>query len=105
MEDVIGLVAVLCAFGLPGMMMVMHHRRKMLELKLKANNTGDESLRIAVETLRREVHALRDTSTQYDMSFDTAMQRIERRVDTLENHAIATSRTETVRTAELRTGA
>ena len=38
----------------------------------------------AVESLRKEVAELRDITTRYDMSFDTALQRLESRVGQLE---------------------
>lgn len=44
---------------------------------------GRETLE-AVELLRKEVDQLRDTTTRYDLSFDTALQRLEARVGYLE---------------------
>jgi hypothetical protein len=35
--------------------------------------------------LKRQIEELRDTTTKYDMSFDTALQRIESRVSNVEN--------------------
>ena len=98
-------LAILMVFGVPMVAIITSHKRKMLEMKLRATNTGDESLRMAVESLRAEVRSLRDTSTQYDMSFDNALQRMERRVDSLENHALS-SRAEAdgTRNIELRSG-
>ncbi len=101
--EFIGLVAVLGTFGLPALYLWTSHRRKILELKLRISNQGDEGLRVTVEQLRAEVRSLRDTTTQYDMSFDSALQRIERRVDSLENHAI-TTRSDTVRNIEIQSG-
>lgn len=42
------------------------------------------ALREEVRTLRDELSSLRDTATQYDMSFDSALQRIDRRVEQVE---------------------
>jgi len=92
-----GTLAILLVFGIPLLWIWTNHRRKILELKLNAGNRGDETLRLTVEQLRNEVRTLRDTSTQYDVSFDTALQRLERRVNSLENHAITTSRDTTAR--------
>jgi len=44
---------------------------------------GQETL-AAVEGLRKEVAELRDLTTRYDLSFDTALQRLESRVGQLE---------------------
>ncbi len=38
-----------------------------------------------VEEIRKEVAELRDITTRYDMSFDTALQRLESRVEQLES--------------------
>ncbi len=100
-----GALAILMVFGVPMIAIITSHRRKMLEMKLRATNTGDESLRMAVESLRAEVRSLRDTSTQYDMSFDNALQRMERRVDSLENHALSSrAEVDATRNIELRSG-
>ena len=95
--------AIFMVFGIPMLVIITSHRRKMLEMKLKSMDRGDDSVRIAVEQLRSEVRSLRDTSTQYDLSFDNALQRIERRVETLETHAI-TSRHETPQRVDLHSG-
>ena len=89
MGEFIGLVAVLGFFGIPLSAIWGHNRRKMIELKLRLNQGDDASVRAAVEALRAEVRALRDTSMQYDISFDSALQRVESRVDQMERRAIA----------------
>jgi len=96
-------LAIVFVFSIPIVAIVTSHRRQMLEMKMRMQIQGDESLRATVEQLRTEVRSLRDTTTQYDMSFDTALQRIERRVDTLENHAI-TVKAEPVRNIEIQSG-
>ena len=89
--EFIGLVAVMLIFGIPLSVIWTSHRRQILELKLRyqmQQNTGDQSVQAAVTALREEVRALRDTTTQYDISFDNALHRMEQRVDGLERHAI-----------------
>jgi uncharacterized protein YlxW (UPF0749 family) len=98
-----GALAIIFVFSIPLLAIVTSHRRQVLEMKLRVRDSGDESLRATVDQLRAEVRSLRDTTTQYDMSFDTALQRIERRVDSLENHAI-TARVEPVRNIEIQSG-
>jgi hypothetical protein len=56
----------------------------MMELQLKLRGQGSDSVHSEVEALRQEVRALRDTSTQYDLSFDAALQRMEHRVQGIE---------------------
>ena len=45
---------------------------------------GRGELASTVETLKREVAQLRDTTTRYDMAFDTALERLESRVSHVE---------------------
>ena len=65
------------------------HRRKLAQMKLallhRQSRQASEIPIKAVEELRREIAALRDTTTQYDMSFDTALQRLESRISHMEN--------------------
>jgi len=98
-----GALAIVFVFSIPLVAIVTSHRRQVLEMKLRLHNRGDEALRATVEQLRAEVRSLQDTTTQYDMSFDSALQRIERRVDSLENHAIS-SGNQPVRQVEIQSG-
>lgn len=103
MGDPAGVFAIVFVFSIPLAVIYTSHRRKMFEMKLRMLNQGDDSLRATVDQLRAEVRSLRDTTTQYDMSFDSALQRIERRVDSLENHAI-TARVDPPRNVEIQSG-
>ena len=47
-----------------------------------------ELMRNDLAAMRQELHALRDTSTQYDISFDTALQRMESRVEHVERRQV-----------------
>ena len=98
MGEFAGIIAILCFFGIPLSAIWGSHRRQIMEIKLRANQGDDASLRSAVEALRAEVRTLRDTTMQYDISFDSALQRVESRVDQMERRAIPT---ETERVAEL----
>ena len=61
-----------------------YHRRKMEELRMKGGRIMAEDIRTEFATLRAEIRDLRDTTMQYDLSFDTALQQMERRVEKLE---------------------
>lgn len=90
--EFIGLVAVVLIFGIPLSGIWTYHRRKMMELKLRYQSqqvTGNQNLQATVAALREEVRSLRDTTTQYDMSFDTALHRMEQRVESLERRTIS----------------
>ena len=43
-----------------------------------------------LEELRREVQALRETTTKFDMAFDASLSRLEERVDRIEERSAAT---------------
>ena len=81
--------AVLVAMGLfvllPGMSIWTSHKRKMLELQLRLRGgENDGNIRAELNAMREEMRALRDTSMQYDISFDTALQNMDRRIGGLE---------------------
>jgi septal ring factor EnvC (AmiA/AmiB activator) len=54
------------------------------QLKDAATQQEVAALREEMNTLKTQVESLRDTTTQYDLSFDTALQRMEQRVNHLE---------------------
>ncbi len=60
------------------------HRRKLEEIRVQGKvQVADETQRV-LEEFRKELHALRDTTTNYDVSFDNALHRIEARMSHLE---------------------
>lgn len=68
------------------------NRTRVEMAQLRSQQQGSASsqelaaLRDDVSALRRELQQLRDTSTQYDISFDSALQRMESRVEFLERN-------------------
>src|SRR5687767_14342147 len=81
--ELIGLVAVVLIFGTGLVAVWGDHQRKLIEARSRAGNQDSATLS-ELQKLRREVEELRDTTTRYDMSFDTALQRIESRVSNVE---------------------
>ena len=79
MEHLTGMVAIGMFFGIPLLVIWTRHQRRMLELKLMQGNTVDSSVQAELQALRQEVRSLRDTTMQYDLSFDTALQNMERK--------------------------
>jgi hypothetical protein len=63
-------------------------RIKMAELKATQSDAATQrelaAVREEMAALREQVASLRDTTTQYDISFDAALQHIERRVHHVE---------------------
>ena len=79
----IGLVAI------PFAMIWTHHRRKMEELKVQRAYLHSQDIQAQFDAIRAEIRDLRDTSMQYDLSFDAAMHRVENRLEHLERKSIA----------------
>ena len=84
MENLTGLVAVVCIFGWPIIGMYFRHQRHMAELRMNSLGRADESLLAELQELKLQMTELRDTTTRYDMSFDSALQRMESRMSHVE---------------------
>ena len=78
-----------------------HHRRKMEELRMKGGRILTEDIRTEFATIRAEIRALRDTSMQYDLSFDTALQQMERRINRIEKSGYTESESQTLHNISL----
>ena len=61
-----------------------HYRRKHAEIKAKNGNGLSEEAKAEFAAIRAEIHTLRDTTLQYDLSFDTSLQQMERRLISIE---------------------
>ncbi len=77
-----GMLAILLIFGIPVLAILTAHHRKVLEIKHRSRQDAGEQR--AIEELRAEIASLRDTTTRFDLSFDTALQNLESRVAHLE---------------------
>jgi hypothetical protein len=62
----------------------MELRLKMIQEQNKKAGKGDGNALTEIAALRAELAALRDTSTQYDISLEHTMQRIEHTVQHVE---------------------
>lgn len=86
--DIVGLTAVVMVFGIPITAIITGHLKSMAQLRIEAaaKVAGSQSAHVDSEiaALRDEVARLRDTTTQYDIAFDTALQRLDSRVGHLE---------------------
>ncbi len=57
-----------------------HYHRKNAEIKARSGNGLNEEIKAEFAAIRAEIHTLRDTTLQYDLSFDTSLQQMERRL-------------------------
>lgn len=79
-----GIIAVVMVFSIPITAIYTSHRRQMMEMKLKMHQGTDENVASELREIKQQLVSLRDTTTQYDMSFDVALQRMESRLGHLE---------------------
>jgi hypothetical protein len=92
----IGFIAVVMVFGIPIIAIWTEHRRKLMELQLRLRGETDVNTRAAIDALREEVRQLRDTSMQYDLSFDSALQKMDQRMGNIERRVHEMEQQQTV---------
>ena len=69
----------------------LRHREKMKELEFR--RTGSPALQEELAALRQEMAQLRETTTRFDMSYDAALDRLERRLAQMEGHTMGAAET------------
>ena len=86
-ED-LGVMIPIVALCIPIVKIWTNHLEKIAQMRLEARSVSANVATVessgALEDLRAEVAALRETSTHFDMSFDAAISRLEQRVAHLE---------------------
>jgi len=66
---------------------ILKSQERRLTLRLKAEKGQNSDIAKQLEALRAEIAALRDTTTQYDMTNDRIVQRLEERISRVETKA------------------
>ena len=84
-ENIVAIVGVVMVFGGGGIRYAIGAFERIVTLNLTEGSRRNDETSRAVEDLRREVAALRETSTTFDMSFDAAITRLEERVERTES--------------------
>jgi len=79
---VLALMAII--FSIPLAAIITEHRRKLAELRLRSKTAPDEQTLAKIQDLTRQIADLRATATEFDLSFDTALERLESRMGHLE---------------------
>ena len=65
------------------------HREEMARIQYAQNTSLDDNSRSELNALRQELAALRDTTTQYDMSVERNMHGVLQRLQALEARSVA----------------
>ncbi len=93
MDDILGLFIGMLAVGgwiIPvTVKSVLRSQERRLELQMQAQQGQNDAAAQQIATLRQEVAALRDTSTQFDVSLEHSVQRLEERMGRVETKAAA----------------
>ncbi len=82
--EVLALLIPVLALSIPIVAIITTHKHKIEEMRLRAGAQGDSSLASEIRDLKNQISEIRDSTTRYDMSFDSALQRIEARVGSIE---------------------
>ncbi len=87
----IPLSAVVLGIGSGIVQLVLKSSERRMEIRLKAQQGQNGDMVKQLEALRAEIAALRDTTTQYDMTNDHIVQRLEERLSRIETRAAGQS--------------
>ena len=80
-------IPVMGVLSIPLLAIWTHHRRKMEEMSLRRQQVFTDDIRAEFTAVRQEIKTLRDTAMQYDLSFDTNLHNLERRMTQLEQQS------------------
>jgi septal ring factor EnvC (AmiA/AmiB activator) len=78
---VLGILALI--FSIPLLAIWTEHRRRMAELtaRIRTEKAPTGQVQDQLRDLGRQISDLRATATEFDLSFDTALQRMESRLN------------------------
>ncbi len=68
---------------------ILKSQERRMEMRLRAQQGQNEDVTRQIDALRAEVARLRDTSTQFDMSLEHSVERLEERVGRVETRVAA----------------
>ena len=88
----LALMIPIIAMFIPVAAILARHRERIEEIRARQGNTKtavDESLRAEVAALKEQMMALRDTTTKFDLSFDSALDGMEERMKRMEQRQLS----------------
>ncbi len=92
MDDLVQLLGACFLFGWIPITVYWKHKIRFEEVRAQNRHQGssdDAATLNALQELRQDVQALRDTTTKFDMTFDAALDRLEARVERVETRTAA----------------
>ena len=84
---IIGFSIPILAIGGSIIQSILKSQERRMEMRLNAQQGKNEDVTHQIDGLRAEVAGLRDTSTQFDMSLEHSVERLEERVGRIETKA------------------
>ena len=78
------LSAIVLGIGSGIVQSILKSQERRIELRLKAQKGQNGDIAKQLEAMRAEIAALRDTTTQYDLTNDQIVQRLEERLSRIE---------------------
>ncbi len=88
--------AIVLGIGADTVKRILQSQEKRLEMRLRLQQGQSDEVTRQLEALRAEIAGLRDTSTQFDMSLEHTVQRLEERVNRMETKNAPPSRAQTM---------
>lgn len=68
---------------------VLKSQERRMEMRLRAQQGQNDTVIHQLDAIRAEIASLRDTTTQYDLTNDHVVQRLEERLSRLETRTAA----------------
>ena len=79
------------ALCIPISAIITAHLREMARIKVRGASGLSNEVRAELNEMKSQLAALRDTTTKFDMTFDAALERLEQRVDRVEERQASPS--------------
>lgn len=89
MVFLIPITAIVLGIGSGIVKSILASQERRLEIQMNAQQGQSDQVVQQLQALRAEVTSLKDTSHQFDVSFDEALTRLEQRVGRIETKAAA----------------
>ena len=89
--ECIPICAIVLGIGAGIIKTITNSQERRLEMRLRLQQGQSSAVGEQIALLRQEIAALRDTSTQFDVSLEQTVQRLEDRLGRLETKSAAQS--------------